>query len=350
MPVRKTYKSTLFVVIALICALPGYLFWAWYDDYEIREQKFTVQPGIGLRALARDLTQRGILREPYSFIALVYLHRKTRLLKAGEYGFTDRINQVELLDRIVRGKTVQYSFYFPEGWNFRQLLAALGEASAVKQTLAGLDDAQIMTRLGLTGVHPEGHFFPDTYYYAKNTPDTFLLQQAYQIMIRELHEAWENKVANLPLKSAYETLILASIVEKETGVAVERPLIAGVFINRLRQGMRLQTDPSVIYGLGNLFDGNLHKENLRFDTPYNTYMRKGLPPTPIAMPGRAALQAAARPGDTRALYFVAKGDGSHVFSETLEEHNKAVLKYQMRRNSNYVSTPPSPTPVDTDKK
>jgi UPF0755 protein len=229
---------------------------------------------------------------------------------------------------LVRGEETLRTVTLVEGWNFRQVRQALAKAEQLQAQFHNLSDAQIMEKLGRPGLHPEGRFYPDTYTYAKGSSDLALLQRALKSMDKHLAKAWLTRLPNSPLKTPDEALILASIVEKETGKAADRPLIAGVFIHRLRIGMMLQTDPSVIYGLGTAFDGNLRRSDLRADTPYNTYTRTGLPPTPIAMPGKAALEAALHPAATQALYFVAKGDGSSHFSSDLTEHNRAVNRYQ----------------------
>jgi len=236
----------------------------------------------------------------------------------------------ELLDQVVAGRVVEYPLVLVEGWTFRQFLDAIEEAPKLTRTLNGLSPRAIMERLGHPGEHPEGRFFPDTYYYSSGQTELAILANAYDKMQKLLQQEWEKRDNNLPFKDPYEALILASIVEKETGRADERRMIAGVFVNRLRHGMRLQTDPTVIYGMGESFDGNLRLKDLRRDTPYNTYTRPGLPPTPVAMPGKESLQAVMHPVITGALYFVARGDGSHDFSSTLEEHNKAVIKYQLK--------------------
>lgn len=248
-------------------------------------------------------------------------------LKAGSYEIMAGESPRALIDKIAAGRQSLRSVTLIEGWNWRQVRAALAKAQHLKNDSAALTDAQLMARLGRPGQHPEGRFFPDTYRYAKHASDITVLRAALQTMDKQLAAAWEARRADLPLKSPDELLTLASIVEKETGAAQDRGKISGVFNNRLRIKMRLQTDPTVIYGLGEAFDGNIRKRDLQTDTPYNTYTRAGLPPTPIAMPGQAALQAAAQPLDTRALYFVARGDGSSEFSETLDAHNRAVNKY-----------------------
>ncbi len=248
-------------------------------------------------------------------------------LKAGSYEITQGDSPRSLIEKIASGKQSLRGVTFIEGWNWRQVRAALAKAKHLKNDSAALTDAQLMERLGRAGQHPEGRFFPDTYRYAKGASDITVLRAAMQTMDKQLAAAWDARRADLPLKSPDDLLIMASIVEKETGAAKDRATISGVFNNRLRINMRLQTDPTVIYGMGEVFDGNIRKRDLQTDTPYNTYTRAGLPPTPIAIMGAAALQAAAQPADTRALYFVARGDGSSEFSETLEAHNQAVNKY-----------------------
>jgi UPF0755 protein len=248
-------------------------------------------------------------------------------LKAGSYEITQGDSPRGLIGKIASGKQSLRAFTFIEGWNWRQVRSALARAKHLKNDSAALSDAQLMERLGRAGQHPEGRFFPDTYRYAKGASDITVLRAAMQTMDKQIAAAWSARRADLSLKSADELLIMASIVEKETGAALDRATISGVFNNRLKSNMRLQTDPTVIYGLGESFDGNIRKRDLQTDTPYNTYTRAGLPPTPIAMAGSAALQAAAQPADTRALYFVARGDGSSEFSETLDAHNRAVDKY-----------------------
>jgi UPF0755 protein len=252
-------------------------------------------------------------------------------LKAGSYEIVAGESPRSLIEKIASGKQSLRAVTFIEGWNWRQVRAALAKAKHLKNDSAALSDAQIMQRLGREGVHPEGRFFPDTYRYAKGASDITVLRAAMQTLDKQLAAAWDARRADLPLKSPEELLIMASIVEKETGAARDRATISGVFANRLKINMRLQTDPTVIYGLGESFDGNIRKRDLQTDTPYNTYTRAGLPPTPIASVGAAALQAAAQPADTKALYFVARGDGSSEFSETLEAHNRAVNKYILGR-------------------
>lgn len=290
---------------------------------------YVVKPGTGLTALAAELRQRDVILETRSFVALGLLTVSRREFRAGEYRFRDGMSAYELLAQVEAGRVVEYPFRVAEGSTFRQLLDELARAPHLVQTLKGLTPAQIMTRLEAPDVHPEGQFFPDTYFYATGNSDLMVLRRSYRKMQQRLQQEWDNRDPSLPLKSPQEALTLASIVEKETGRADERRLIAGVFINRLKKRIKLQTDPTVIYGLGAKFDGNLRKKDLLTDTPYNTYTRLGLPPTPVAMPGGASLNAALHPEHTGAIFFVARGDGSHEFSETLEQHNRAVSKYQL---------------------
>jgi len=253
-------------------------------------------------------------------------------LHAGEYALDAGITPRALLAKMASGEVIQHHFTVVEGWTFAQLREALAHDVGLKQTLAASTDATIMRALGEIDVPAEGQFLPETYNYVKGMDDVDILRRAHKAMTEALDKQWNSRAADLPLQSPYQALILASIVEKETARADERPMIAGVFLHRLKIGMRLQTDPTVIYGLGSAFDGNLRRGDLDTDTPFNTYTRDGLPPTPIALPGAAALHAALHPAPTDALYFVARGDGSHEFSPTLEAHNRAVAKYQLHHN------------------
>jgi UPF0755 protein len=255
------------------------------------------------------------------------LSGQSRSIKAGNYEIARGTSPRDLLDKLVRGDETLRALTLVEGWNFRQVRAALAQTE-LRPDSAALDDSALMERLGRAGIAAEGRFFPDTYTYAKGASDLTVLRRALHAMDRQLAAAWEQRAADTPLKTPDEALVLASIVEKETGREADRALVAGVFTNRLRVGMLLQTDPTVIYGLGERFDGNLRKRDLQADTPYNTYTRAGLPPTPISMPGKASLLAAVQPERTKALYFVARGDGSSQFSSSLDEHNRAVGRYQ----------------------
>ena len=287
-----------------------------------------IEPGTTPRGVARNVQAAGVRVDARLLYAWFRLSGQDRLIKAGNYEIPPGTTPYALLQKLARGEESLRALTLVEGWNFRQVRAALARDDTLKPDTAGLSDAAIMERLERPGVHPEGRFFPDTYTYAKGASDLAVLRRAMHAMDRRLEAAWSQRDSDTPLKSAEQALILASIVEKETGRASDRGLVAGVFANRLRVGMLLQTDPTVIYGLGEKFDGNLRKKDLQTDTPWNTYTRAGLPPTPIAMPGKAALLAAVQPERTRALYFVAKGDGSSQFSESLDEHNRAVNRYQ----------------------
>lgn len=290
-----------------------------------------VKPGMGVGAIARELQrQPGLLRSPFYLEAYARFSGLAPRLKAGEYALVPGMTPRSLLDRIVAGQVIQYPLTVVEGWTFRQLRQALAEQPKLLHTLHDLDDAAIMARLGRPGVHPEGRFFPDTYHFSVGTSDEALLRRALTTMDQRLAAIWNQRALNLPLRDAEQALILASVIEKETGQAGERAQIAGVFIRRLQKDMPLQTDPTVIYGLGAAFDGDLRRQDLLTDTPYNTYTRKGLPPTPIALPGAAALLATVQPASGAALYFVANGAGGHVFSATLDEHNQAVNRYQRK--------------------
>jgi UPF0755 protein len=295
------------------------------------ETVYAIAPGTSLNQLAHDLERRGIIAHPRLFILLGRELDVARHLKAGEYTLVRGMTPRSLLETVVEGRVLQYRLTLVEGRTFREVMQNLAAHPAIRQTLAGLDDGGIMERLGHPGVHPEGRFLPDTYHFPRGTTDLEFLARAYTAMTTVLEREWKQREADLPLASPEEALILASVVEKETGLATERARIAGVFIRRLQKGMKLQTDPTVIYGLGGAFDGNLRKRDLLKDTPYNTYTRDGLPPTPIAMPGVDAIRAALHPADGDDLYFVAMGDGRHYFSGTLQEHNLAVQKFQLGR-------------------
>lgn len=317
----------LAIIIAIL--MGGYLAWSWNHALHPGTDTYLVKPGTGLSALAAELQRRGVIRETRSLILLGYVTFTMREFKTGEYRFRDGISARGILEQVAAGRVVEYPFRIGEGATFRQMLDELARTPHVVKTLQGMTYAQIMVKLDAPGVHPEGRFYPDTYFYATDNTDLSLLRRAFTKMQTRLRREWENRDPSIPLTSPDEALVLASIVEKETGKVEERRMIAGVFTNRLRLNMRLQTDPTVIYGLGEKFDGNLRKRDLLADTPYNTYTRRGLPPTPIAMPSGEALYAALHPESTRALFFVSRGDGSHAFSDTIEQHNQAVSKYQL---------------------
>ncbi|MGE5615365.1 MAG: endolytic transglycosylase MltG, partial [Bacillota bacterium] len=292
---------------------------------------FTVKPGASLKSVSRQLAADGLLMEPYTFWIMGRLLGKAGAIQAGTYRVQSAITPMELLDKLARGDVFFVEVALIEGTTFRQWLEQLRADARVKPTLGGKAPAEIAAIFGIEQPSPEGWFFPDTYRFSPGTPDIDILKRAHAAMAKRLADAWAARDPSLPLRTPYEALILASIVEKETAVADERPLVASVFVNRLKGGMRLQTDPTVIYGMGETYEGTIRKKDLNADTPWNTYTRDGLPPTPIAMPGAAAIAAAVKPADTDFLYFVAKGDGTHQFSRSLEEHNRAVAKYQLHK-------------------
>ena len=329
------FVSRLAVVAVLAClGFAGWLVWFALTPIPLASTplEFDIRPGLGLRGAAKEMADAGVGIAPWKFSLLGRLTGKASAIKAGSYEIEHGITPWRLLAKLTRGDVSQAEIVLVEGRNFRELRATLDANPDLRHDTAGLSDKELLARIGAIEKHPEGLFFPDTYLFAKQSSDVDVLRRAYRAMQKQLQWVWVNRDTELPYASPYEALIMASIVEKETGVDADRPLVASVFVNRLRQGMLLQTDPTVIYGLGAAFDGNLRKRDLLADTPYNTYTRLGLPPTPIAMPGRASLDAALRPANSNLLYFVARGDGSSQFSKTLEEHNRAVAKYQKRGN------------------
>ena len=293
---------------------------------------FTVKAGSTLRSASRQIEEAGVAMPAWQFTLLGRALGKAAEIKAGSYQLAEGVTPLKLLEKLTRGDVTQAEIVLLEGWAFRQMRAALDTHAHVRHDTAGLTERQIMEKLGAEGA-AEGRFFPDTYLFAKGSSDLEVLKRSYRQMEKLLLTEWGRRQANLPYASPYEALIMASIVEKETGQSQDRAQIASVFINRLKKGMLLQTDPTVIYGLGERFDGNLRKRDLQADGPYNTYTRTGLPPTPIAMPGLASIQATLNPVRTDAYYFVARGDGSSQFSRTLEEHNRAVAKYQLKKGN-----------------
>jgi len=289
---------------------------------------YDLKQGGSLKGTARELHQTGLLEQDWPFVWLAQLLGKSTQLKAGNYVLEHPVSLLKLLEIFTKGEVSQRQISVIEGWTFNQLRAALNANSDIVHVTANLTDTEILQRIGATENHPEGLFFPDTYYFASGSSDLIIFKSAYHTMQRHLQQAWQSRVPDLPLQTPYEALILASIVEKETGTPGDRSMIAGVFVNRLRKNMMLQTDPTVIYGIGERFDGNLRRRDLLADTPYNTYRHRGLTPTPIALPGMAALQATLHPAQTDAIYFVSRGDGSSQFSSTLAAHNRAVNQYQ----------------------
>jgi len=297
---------------------------------------YTIKPGAALSTVANELQQQGLMAHPRYWVWLAKWEGNADKIKAGEYAIAPQMSPRQLLALFVSGEVIDYTLTIPEGWTFRQMVKALHQHEKIKKTLLDgegklLGNEAIMTRLRLSGKHPEGMFYPDTYHFTNNTTDVAVLQAAFKQMQQRLDDEWQNRAPNLPYKNSYEALIMASIIEKETAAPEEREHIAGVFVRRLNKRMRLQTDPTVIYGLGESFDGNIRKRDLRAMNPYNTYKIKGLPPTPIALPGGDSIYAALHPAPGKTLYFVSRGDGTHKFSATNEEHNAAVRKYQLKK-------------------
>ncbi|MDR2508227.1 MAG: endolytic transglycosylase MltG [Candidatus Accumulibacter sp.] len=336
---RTTLKFTLSIakwlfIFGLVILLAGG--WLFYQDISAplvlsgERADFQIRPGSGLRTAIRDISKAGVTFSQSSFLLLGKIMRAESEIKAGNYEIQRGITLQELLDKLVRGDVSQTEITFIEGWTFRQMRERLNAHPDVRHETRDMTLQDIMRRIGAPDVDPEGRFFPDTYLFAKQSSDIDILARAFRVMRTHLAREWEERQPDLPYSAPDEALIMASIIEKETGRARERPMIASVFVNRLRKNMPLQTDPTVIYGIGEEFDGNLRKQDLLTDTPYNTYTRAGLPPTPIAMPGLASLRAALNPAKSTAFYFVARGDGSSQFSDTLEEHNRAVDRYQRR--------------------
>jgi UPF0755 protein len=321
----------IFLPIAiLLVALAGAALWWIQAPLETRDATvdFRIAPGSSLRAAVAQMNEAGLMVNADLFALLARWQGLATSIKAGSYSVSRGVTPESLLAKLARGDVTQGESILVEGWTFRQWRARLDGNPDLHHETRGMSDGEIAGRLGIEAGLVEGWLFPDTYLFDKQSSDLELMARAHRAMRRKLDEAWAARAANLPYRNPYEALVMASIVEKETGKADDRALVAAVFVNRLRRGMLLQTDPSVIYGLGESFDGNLRKRDLQADTPYNTYTRRGLPPTPIAMPGLASLHAALHPAESDVLYFVARGDGSSQFSRTLDEHNRAVNKYQ----------------------
>lgn len=330
-PLRLLTKLFLAFLLLLALAAGGMFWWAnqplklWTSPLD-----FHVANGSTLRSAIAQMRLAGLRVDPTLLTLLARFNRADTGIKAGSYAVSEGVTPMQLLDKLLKGKVTQGELVLVEGWTFRQWRKRMDAHPDLKHDLQGMSEAQIAERLGLDIPSLEGQLFPDTYLFDKKSSDLDLLARAYRAMQRKVSDEWEQRPNGLPYKTPYEALVMASIVEKETGRDTDRTTIAAVFLNRLRIGMPLQTDPTVIYGVGEAFDGNLRKRDLQTDTPYNTYTRPGLPPTPIAMPGQASLRAALNPAQSDALYFVARGDGSSEFSRTLDEHNKAVSRYQRR--------------------
>ena len=333
-PAGQQGRILLAVVVLILLAVAAGAAATWHlyqRPLPVRDERveILVPAGASARAIAQSLREQGVDVNVELFVAAARWSDVTQRLRAGRYEVTRGMRLADVLERLRRGETLKERLTIVEGWTFRAMRSALAQHALLRRDTENMSDAQVLAALGSAEAHPEGLFAPDTYVFDAGSSDLDILRRAYREQRDRLARAWEERAGDLPLRSTYEALILASIVEKETGQVQERARIAGVFINRLRNGMLLQTDPTVIYGLGEQFDGNLRKRDLAADTPYNTYTRAGLPPTPIALPGRASIEAALKPEQTRALYFVARGDGTSQFSDSLAEHNRAVVKYQL---------------------
>ncbi|HKT32673.1 MAG TPA: endolytic transglycosylase MltG [Gammaproteobacteria bacterium] len=321
------------LVLVVLLVIAGSAYWRGFLAPVVtgtRAVDVEVTPGAPLRQVAAELHAQGVLPQPFELVWLARLRGDTHSLRAGEYLVPPGTSVAGLLDLLKSGKVVLHSLTLVDGWTFKQVMQAVDSDPALSHTLVGKDTAAVMAALGYPGEAPEGRFYPDTYQFPKGTSDVAFLQRAYRDLQSHLESAWQKRAPGLPYRTPYEALILASIVEKETAQPKERGEIAGVFVRRLEKGMRLQSDPTVIFGLGDAYNGKITYQDLRTDTPYNTYTRNGLPPTPICLPSLASIEAVLHPTPGDALYFVARGDGTHQFSATLAEQNAAVQKYQIR--------------------
>ena len=328
---KRLFLIMFWLVFAAITAVAGWFYFYANNPLPLPHNpfEFTVKQGTSLKHLSRQLTDAGLFPEAQSFWLLGRAMDQATGIQAGTYRLSESLTPLALLKKLNDGDVVTISITFVEGTTFAEMREQLERSNELQITLKGLSNADVLKKVGAAEANPEGLFFPDTYRFSAGTTDLELLKKSYRMMQQKLARAWEQRDAGLPYKGPYEALIMASIIEKETGKADERALIGSVFTNRLKIPMRLQTDPTVIYGMGQRFDGNIRRRDLTTDTPYNTYTRDGLPPTPIAMPGWDALLAAVKPAQSEKLYFVAKRDGSHYFSSSLDEHNRAVAKYQL---------------------
>ncbi len=327
--------SALLIAISITITLLS-VYYKYYADMPLSTNSakinFTIEPGMSFSGVTQKLKKFGLISNELPWNVFGRLNGATDVLKAGEYSITQNVSPRQLLGKLIQGDTIQYSLTVIEGWTFNQLWDAIKGHEKITQTVNTTDE--LLEKLDFNNRNPEGWFYPDTYNFSTGTTDVEFFQRAFKHMIKILDEEWPKRQADIPLKSPTEALILASIIEKETSVEDERTMVAAVFVTRLKRGMRLQTDPTVIYGLGESYDGNIRRKDLKSDTPYNTYLHKGLPPTPIALPSRASIAAALAPADVDVVYFVSKGDGTHYFSSTYEEHRKAVIKYQLKGNEN----------------
>ncbi len=338
---KRLLGRLIFLGVILGAGLAAYGYHWLHSPLVIPDEgiRYELTRGESLGHVAADLGAKGVLRHPRGLSLYARLSEQTRV-HAGEYQLKPGLTPLTLLEQLNEGDVVLHQVTLIEGWTFAQALAALQAEEAIVSELEGLTQAEQLERLGVDVEHPEGWFFPDTYRFARGSTDVDILRRAHRAMRDQLDRLWPQRAEGLPYDSPYEALIMASLIERETGAPWEREQIAGVFVRRLERGMRLQTDPTVIYGMGDRYEGRITRRDLRAPTPYNTYTISGLPPTPIALPGQGSLAAALNPAPGTAVYFVAKGDGTHVFSDTLEEHNRAVREYQLRRREGYRSSPP----------
>lgn len=349
---KKLFIKILALIVLIPALIAGWLAigYSSFDShpFKVPEQglAYEIRSGATLTSISRDLEQKGVISNSRFLLWYAKFHGKANHIQAGTYHIQSQLRPGEFLDNINSGKVMQHSLTLVEGWTFKQMMERVHADENLVHTLTGKSQEQIMAAIGHAGEHPEGRFLPDTYLYPVNTTDVEFLQRSYDAMAALLEKEWQARDPDLPLKSPYEALILASIVERETAVREERFTVASVFTTRLRKGMRLQTDPTVIYGMGDRYKGNIRKKDLREKTPYNTYQINGLPPTPIAMPAASSVNAALHPDNSGYLYFVAMGDGRHFFSKTLYEHEIAVDTYQRkgRKRNGYRSTPVSQNP------
>lgn len=332
-------KNVIAFVLAFILSVTLSLIWLYKDmQREINEpititstQTLNVVSGMSLSSIARDMVVQGWIKHPYYLILEAKWRNKAHLVKAGEYALEPGISQLDLLDKIVSGKVIQYSLTIPEGLKFTEILDLVRTSEYLIHTIEDYSETMVIRLMPYLLGPPEGMFYPDTYHFPRGTSDLAFLQRAYNLMQQILDEEWQARAMGLPYEDKYEALIMASIIEKETAEPSERQQIGGVFVRRLQKGMKLQTDPTVIYAMGEDYDGNIRRRDLYLDSPYNTYVYRGLPPTPIAAPGRASINSALQPAEGDELYFVSRGDGTHQFSSTLDEHNRAVNMYQRNR-------------------
>jgi len=336
-------KQTVLIISLLLIFITGVCAWLFWLDMQKQLNDplnvdtridFAIKPGTGLKTVSYELKTLGLMQQPYYLLIEARRQGKESQIKAGEYEINPGTTPLQLLDQFVAGKVKQHALILIEGWSFAQVLETIKNNRILQQSPELIDGQSLMAALLKPDISPEGQFFPDTYHFPRGTTDIQFLQRAYDKMQMVLAEEWEQRSENLPYQSPYEALIMASLIEKETALPEERGNIAGVFVRRLQRGMKLQTDPTVIYAMGDQYEGKLLRKDLDIDSPYNTYVYAGLPPTPIALAGRESLRAALHPEEGNTLYFVAKGDGSHHFSETLDEHNRAVSRYILSKHNN----------------